>query len=82
MNEPTDVPGVTYDGDWDMYRGQHCPNKDCDGVDTFYRWVSDTIDSDLEGNTGQFENCGDGDATSSQYRGIWCNKCEQKVVGE
>lgn len=60
-------------------KGEHCPNPDCEGVDTFYRFVVDIVSSDLEGETGEFQNCGDSDMLKDGNQGIFCEECGLQV---
>ena len=59
--------------------GEHCPTEGCDGVNSFFRYVCDTVESTLEGETGEWQNCEDSGYLKEEFQGIFCSECEQKV---
>ena len=63
-----------------MMRNQQCPTEGCDGIDTFYRWVADTVECDLEYNTGPDGEPGDSDMLIEKAQGVFCYMCEEKVA--
>ena len=58
---------------------EQCPTDGCDGVDTFIRFVVDSVSSNLDGETGEFEDCGDSDMLKEENQGIFRTKCGEKV---
>ena len=63
-----------------MITNQECPTEGCGGVDTFYRWVTDTVDSDLDGMTGVNTDCGTGDELKDEFQDIRCRECGEVVA--
>ena len=57
---------------------EHCPTEGCDGVDSFFCYVADTVESSLEGETGEWQDCAD-DVLKEEFQGIFCSECDQKV---
>lgn len=56
-------------------KNEHCPTSGCEGVDTFYRFVVDIVDATLDGETGEFQTCGDSDQLKDESQGVFCSEC-------
>jgi len=62
-------------------KNEHCPTPDCEGVDTFYRFVVDIVDAGLDGETGEFQTCGDSDdQLKDENQGVFCSECGLRVA--